>query len=598
MKTRYSIAAAVVAMFLVSEPVSAEFVSETRARSAAESFFKSPATRTGASVELVWDGTEPGTRASVSEAPFYIYNNSRGGFVMIAADTKSMPVLAWSDRGSFTVQDMPDNARYWFNLYAEYINSLRVSGNGTTAADQAWSKLEGGYVTAEGEGEEHLLETAQWNQDKYTGLYAPVKNSYCGCGPLAAAIVLRYHKWPDCGVDTVPGYSFGNFTKVKVEPHALGHFYNWDNMPMTLGESDLYDDTEDALCPAHEVSRLLYDLGTMFKAEYTTTGTSVATTMVERPLKTYMKVDKSSHLIDKDIMGYATDEWLSIIYSEIDADRPVFYYGATEDNSGHAFVADGYDADGRVHINFGWGGHGSAYYTFPEFDCDYNFNQGHGMIIGIKADEGGKEYEEVTMYELNDYYSLETKKKSIVEGELFYLKCTVYNLTSITINPEVAWVKVDKDGNIDEFIDEPYLMEDWESWTGYYMTSDSCIIETPIEEGDKLMFYYYTEGNGEWKPAREVDENQTHIDLYNPETLEQATSVSYDRESKILTVKTKYGASFLLETADGEEVSEGISSVKGHGKNTISIDLGTVAVGKYKLHLETTTEQKTLELTF
>ena len=44
-----------------------------------------------------------------------------------------------------------------------------------------------------------------------------------------------------------------------------------------------------------------------------------------------------------------------MICAEIDAGRPVIYSGATKNDEGHAWIVDGYNSDGYLHINWGWG---------------------------------------------------------------------------------------------------------------------------------------------------------------------------------------------------------------------------------------------------
>ena len=77
--------------------------------------------------------------------------------------------------------------------------------------------------------------------------------------------------------------------------------------------------------------------------------------------------------------------------------RPVFYAG-TADIGGHAFVCDGYDGQGRFHINWGWNGLANSYFSLSVLDyqeasrADANqsgagFTIDQNAVIGIKPAE-------------------------------------------------------------------------------------------------------------------------------------------------------------------------------------------------------------------
>ena len=95
-----------------------------------------------------------------------------------------------------------------------------------------------------------------------------------------------------------------------------------------------------------------------------------------------------------------------MMYNEIDNGRPIYYMGyRTIDNSGnpcnvgHAFVLDGYDSNGKVHVN--WGFQPEEYNTYfdwellsPRSNYDYDayasgFNANQAAIIGICPDTTG-----------------------------------------------------------------------------------------------------------------------------------------------------------------------------------------------------------------
>ena len=58
-----------------------------------------------------------------------------------------------------------------------------------------------------------------------------------------------------------------------------------------------------------------------------------------------------------------------MLKAELDAQRPVYYAGCSEEGC-HAFVCDGYASDDYFHFNFGWGGSSNGYYVLSSSDED------------------------------------------------------------------------------------------------------------------------------------------------------------------------------------------------------------------------------------
>lgn len=64
----------------------------------------------------------------------------------------------------------------------------------------------------------------------------------------------------------------------------------------------------------------------------------------------------SARLVERENYKLDSKGWMDLIYNEVSNRRPIYYTGIdlSDTGGGHAFVLDGYDADGLVHIN--WGG--------------------------------------------------------------------------------------------------------------------------------------------------------------------------------------------------------------------------------------------------
>lgn len=87
------------------------------------------------------------------------------------------------------------------------------------------------------------------------------------------------------------------------------------------------------------------------------------------------------------------------MYNELATVGPVYYGGTTARNEGHAFVCDGYRADGFFHINWGWGGQSNGYFRLSALDPSSHgigggsagFNQGQLIVTGVQPPKEGTE---------------------------------------------------------------------------------------------------------------------------------------------------------------------------------------------------------------
>jgi hypothetical protein len=148
------------------------------------------------------------------------------------------------------------------------------------------------------------------------------------------------------------------------------------------------------------VATLAAHFGIAVDMEYMPNGSGAHSMMVPQALRDYFCYDSAVTMRKRDY--YSSDEWLNLIQDELDAGRPVYYAASSEvGSSGHAFVCDGYDSEGFVHINWGWYGQSDGYFLVNHLDPDdlgigggtggYNLDQ--EIITGIQKPTGSSVYE-------------------------------------------------------------------------------------------------------------------------------------------------------------------------------------------------------------
>lgn len=134
-----------------------------------------------------------------NESSFFIFNvENDGGFVIVSGDDRTETILGYSLSGSLDIGKVPDNLRYWLDLYAEQIQNLtddyQPAMNHTTRSAQP--------------AIEPLIKT-EWNQGNPYNLMCPqYGEDHCvtGCVATALAQVMNYYQWPKtCAA--IPAYS-------------------------------------------------------------------------------------------------------------------------------------------------------------------------------------------------------------------------------------------------------------------------------------------------------------------------------------------------------------------------------------------------------
>jgi hypothetical protein len=76
-----------------------------------------------------------------------------------------------------------------------------------------------------------------------------------------------------------------------------------------------------------------------------------------------------------------------VIEHEINVGRPIVYEGDDATQGGHAWVCDGYDASGNLHMNWGWGGYANGFFAITNLSTppapDFNPILDNDALIGI-----------------------------------------------------------------------------------------------------------------------------------------------------------------------------------------------------------------------
>lgn len=360
-------------------------VTREQAKSVAKSFLQAKGHSLNAQ-QPVHRAPRRGAKASDDNAYYYVFNADGGqGFVIVSGDDRTESVLGYSDTGAFDAKNVPCNLEALLEGYASQIKYLDDTNYSVTPERRkAAAKSQQTYHAVA------PILTCLWNQGDPYNLKCPKwgDDGLCvtGCVATAIAQAMYHHKWPAQTIAEIPAYTDGNGH--ELEATAAGAVIDWDNITDTFTAS-----STDAQKEA--ISNLMLWVGKAVKMTYGSSS-SALTNAGESVLPTIFDYDESLTYEGRD--NYSADGWFKIIYSELDANRPVVYCGQSN-GGGHAFVLDGYDGDGMFHVNWGWGGSSNGYFRIDVLApganagigasvTDDGYTAGQGAYINMKKPDG------------------------------------------------------------------------------------------------------------------------------------------------------------------------------------------------------------------
>jgi len=298
-----------------------------------------------------------------TQPAFYIFNYQGGGYIILAADRRIEPVLAYSETGKFQKSGLlPDGLATWLTKNYDNVKLLRQHKELIAPAivTTQWTEL----LTAEppvavtkpttqtafkippddpctGYSNTHtvgpLLVTA-WGQGCFYNDYCPAGNASCshvptGCAATAMAQIMYYWKFPTS--------------------------FLWATMPTTVGS------------PA--TASLMQQVGAAVGTSYSDTESSAPTQNIGSALR--------------DTYGYKSVEYgdynYDVVRANLNAGEPIVLRGFTDHSysgilwwkvehgagEGHGWICDGYQdmtyndcttsgTYSMLHMNWGWNEYG------------------------------------------------------------------------------------------------------------------------------------------------------------------------------------------------------------------------------------------------
>ena len=273
----------------------------------------------------------PKTRSSqANEQPaYYIFTNPNDKkFVIISGESKLNELVGYGDKMTENPNDQPPYFKLFLKEYERVVKEVRSKAATTTPQRPIKRKVE-------------PLLTCKWSQYDPFNKYTPLSNGQhtpTGCVATATAQVMFYNKWPKNRPQDYIA-STGDDAKKSAT-------YWWDEMKNTTNEMR----TEHS---RQAVGVLMSDIGKAVNMRYYYRGSDSNLQYACNALRD--KFDYTVRYLDKNFLP--ANDFLNEVMQEISDGYPVLVVGGP-----HAFVYDGYDEQGLIHTNWGWGGENDGYF--------------------------------------------------------------------------------------------------------------------------------------------------------------------------------------------------------------------------------------------
>lgn len=341
----------------------ADNVSASEAQAMANRFIKSHfkaspgSLRAPSMSDIVLTHAEPSSKIANSNV-FYIFNIKGGGFVIVSGDDQAAPVLGYSDKGQIDVNNMAEPLKDMLSGYKAEIDYLKTHKIEAAPRSFTQDNPQGTVIV------EPMTKTVWGPEEPYNNMCPLLDNerSKTGCVAVCMAQILYFWQYPSSCDSLLTYWSARLSAYVPALPATefeydkmIMYYSHWDAATSKVVQ-DVYTEEQ-----AQAVATLLRYCGQSVKMNYSPSlSTPTGSGVVLNAMKKFGYNSNSRRIYRTDY----EDTWDEIMRGELDAGRPIMYwgYGPGAANVGHALVVDGYDSENFFHLNLGWYGVNNGWY--------------------------------------------------------------------------------------------------------------------------------------------------------------------------------------------------------------------------------------------
>lgn len=311
------------------------------------------------------------------EPDLFLLNLDNGGWMIVSADKRVMPVVAYNFNENFYARGKRNPAcEDLLSFYSKQIKQVREEKG--LPVHEGWKIMGEENKSAQEDviKVEPLIE-ALWNQGSGWNRLCPEDpdgpggRTYVGCVAVAMAQALSVYHFPDTGSSTNKIYreDYGVIEARFNETH-----YKWDSMSLDM--------------PDEHNTLLLFHCAVAVNMNFGPDGSSAKTKDTRSAMRRYFKMSAESEYW---INSYHANDWEDQILSDLESGRPIIMSGnADNGESGHAFNIDGVNGTGSkgtnyYHVNWGWGGSRNGYYLLNSLKPgSRDYSQNNAAVVKIR----------------------------------------------------------------------------------------------------------------------------------------------------------------------------------------------------------------------
>ena len=298
------------------------------------------------------------------------------GFVIVNTSDEGPAILGYSERGRFDEARLNPGFQFLMKVYSKRPSRFPVVLQDSELAECV----------------EPLIHDT-WDQfAPYNALCPLIEGEHCatGCVAHSLAQIVRYWKQSTSGASYTYVDSLGCNQTLSASLPSQG--YKYDLMLDSYVEGQYTQEQLDA------VTQLLYDCGVLVEMKYGVESSGARSIRQPIALANYLGFDDGLQMYFRDFYSY--QDWVRMLKSELTQGRPVLM-SAQSPSLSHAFVCDGYDAQGLFHLNLGMSGDADGYYYLPYLTPKqaewYDFDNPEGgmnliqsAVMGIRPEHAGE----------------------------------------------------------------------------------------------------------------------------------------------------------------------------------------------------------------
>ncbi len=313
-------------------------------------------------------------------AVYYVFTFNAGGFVMVSADDAIIPVLGYSDEGTFDVNQIPVNAQNFFDSYATEITKIVGAQLSNVETKVKWDVIKTeNFSKSANVIVGPLLGTnatgIKWDQGTPYNNLAP-GGTPTGCVATAMSQIMKFWSYPTTGTGQ---HSYVHATYGTLSANFGTTTYQWASMINSYAGA--YSSGQ-----GNAVATLMYQAGVSVNMDYEPAGSGAFTQNVPPAFINYFNYQPSAEV--KSRSSFPTDiSWYNLITEEINEGRPCMLSGDNQGaaGSGHEWVCDGYNSGtGLCHMNWGWGTYATNYFALTNLNPNGDiFNSDRQAVIRI-----------------------------------------------------------------------------------------------------------------------------------------------------------------------------------------------------------------------